>query len=168
MSYATSSALLFRRTKIVATLGPACSDEASIGQLISAGVNVFRLNMSHGTQADHRARYEAIQAAAKRAKREVAVLADLSGPKIRVGTFTNGFIQLVDGTTVVVTTRQVTGHDGLIVSQYLALADDVQAGHRLLLDDGNIELCVIKVDGTEIDCRVVHGGKLKDKKGMNL
>jgi pyruvate kinase len=159
---------VFRRTKIVATLGPASSDAATIRRLIEAGVNVFRMNMSHGTQAEHRARYQAIRDAQRSAQRELAVLADLSGPKIRVGTFESGSIQLVDGQLVTVTTRQVVGHDGLICSQYLALANDVQPGHRLLLDDGNLELCVQAVDGTEIECRVVHGGTLKDKKGMNL
>lgn len=168
MSTDPDSPLKYRRTKIVATLGPASSDEATIAQLIAAGVNVFRLNMSHGTHPEHRARYAVVRAAAEHAGREVGVLADLSGPKIRVGTFEQGQIRLVDDQRVTVTTRQVTGHDGLIVSQYLALANDVVLKDRLLLDDGNLELEVLAISGTEIECKVVHGGVLKDKKGMNL
>lgn len=168
MSIGTDSQLRFRRTKIVATLGPASSDETAIAQLVAAGVNVFRLNMSHGTHDEHRLRYERVRRAAKTAKKDVAILADLCGPKIRVGLFEGGSIQLIDGETVTVTTRQVMGHAGLIVSQYAALAEDAVLDDRLLLDDGNIELCVKSISGTELDCVVVHGGTLKDKKGMNL
>jgi pyruvate kinase len=162
------SPLLFRRTKIVATLGPASSDESMISQLIEAGANVFRLNMSHGSHDEHRERYERIRAAARTTRHEIAILADLCGPKIRVGTFEAGKIQLSDGSTVTVTTRQVVGREGLIVSQYPSLASDVVPGDRVLLDDGNIELSVQHVQGTEITCLVVNGGVLKDKKGMNL
>jgi pyruvate kinase len=168
MTAGADSPLHFRRTKIVATLGPASSDENVIAQLVAAGVNVFRLNMSHGSHDDHRATYGRVRAAAKAAGQQVAILADLCGPKIRVGLFEGGKISLVDGSTVTVTTRQVTGKESLIVSQYLALADDVVVGDRLLLDDGNIELKVQGIAGSEIECVVVHGGTLKDKKGMNL
>lgn len=168
MSLGADSPLRYRRTKIVATIGPTSSDEATIAQLVSAGVNVFRLNMSHGTQEEHRIRYERIRAAATRAGQEVAVLADLCGPKIRVGLFEGGSITLVDGSTVTVTTHQTMGHAGLIVSQYAALAKDAVTGDRLLLDDGNIELMVQRITGPELECVVVHGGLLKDKKGMNL
>jgi pyruvate kinase len=168
MTIGADSPLRFRRTKIVATLGPASSGEDTITRLVAAGVNVFRLNMSHGNHGDHRASYDRIRTVAKRTGQEVAVLADLCGPKIRVGLFEGGRISLIDGATVTVTTQQVLGKDGLIVSQYTALADDAMQGDRLLLDDGNIELLVQSVAGTEIECLVVHGGTLKDKKGMNL
>lgn len=168
MTAAANSPLLFRRTKIVATLGPASTEDAEIRALIAAGVNVFRLNMSHGTHEEHRQRFERVRDAAASMAQEVAVLADLCGPKIRVGCFENGQISLLDNATVTVTTRQVVGSESLIVSQYTALAGDVTKGDRLLLDDGNIELVVQEVRGTEIECRVVHGGALKDNKGMNL
>jgi pyruvate kinase len=157
-----------RRTKIVATLGPASSSPARIAKLIRAGANVFRLNMSHGDHAGHAAAYTAVRAAAIRLDRPVAILADLCGPKIRVGRFPGGHIQLERGSTVTVTTRQVQGGPGLIPSQYRALARDAEPGQRLLLADGALELRVEKIEGSEISCRVIHGGELGDRKGINL
>lgn len=169
MSALDSSPLLkLRRTKIVATVGPASHAPEIIEQMLLAGVNVFRLNMSHGTHADHRSAYEAIRAAAARHQRVVGVLADLCGPKIRVGEFKDGQIELHDGSEVTVTTRDVIGHDGLIPSHYRHLAEDVQAGDRILLDDGLLELQVLDAEQADIRCRVVHGGVLKSRKGINL
>lgn len=160
--------LLYRRTKIVATLGPSSSDAATIEQLITAGVNVFRLNMSHGTHDGHRNVYQSIREVAARLEQPVGVLADLCGPKIRVGAFENGSIELRRGEIVTVTTREVTGRPDLIPSQYRALTGDVSAGNRILLDDGNIELKVLGIGGDDISCEVVAGGRLSDHKGMNL
>jgi len=157
-----------RRTRIVATIGPASREPAVLRQLLQAGVDVVRLNFSHGSHDDHRATYQAVREAAKEAGRPVAVLADLCGPKIRVGLFPGGPITLVEGGEVTVTTRQVPGTSELICSQYEALAGDVVTGDRILLDDGALELKVLAVAGTEIRARVVVGGVLKDKKGMNL
>lgn len=168
MNYLQPQLLNRRRTKIVATLGPASSEPAMIEKLIETGVNVFRLNFSHGDHETHRANYERVRAAADKLKEPVAVLGDLCGPKIRVGKFAGGKIELETGSTVTVTTRDVPGEPGLIPSQYDALAKDVRPGNRILLDDGLLELRVEKVTGTEIACHVVHGGVLKDKKGMNL
>jgi pyruvate kinase len=161
-----SSRLVLRRTKIVATAGPASREPAMLVALIEAGVNVFRLNLSHGDQAEHRLVYERIRAAA--AGRPVAVLADLCGPKIRVGRFAGGRITLSPGQPVTVTTRDVLGEPGLIPSQYAELAQDVRPGDRILCDDGMIELSVESVAGSELGCKVVHGGVLRDRKGMNL
>ncbi len=158
--------LIRRRTRIVATVGPASLALGVPERLIAAGVNVFRLNMSHGDHETHRAAYERLRAAA--AGRPVAILADLSGPKIRTRRFEGGSIPLVEGETVTVTTRDVLGEPGLIPSAYPALADDVRPGERILLDDGRLELQVRAVDGTEISCRVLVGGELRDRKGMNL
>lgn len=161
--------LKYRRTKIVATLGPASESAEVIERLIQAGVDVFRLNMSHGTHDSHRALYERARAVAnKHGRRPTAILADLSGPKIRVGSFPDGGIDLDRGAKVTVTTRDVSGEPGLIPSQYEALADDVSAADRILLDDGNLELEVTSVDGSEVRCVVVTGGFLKNHKGMNL
>lgn len=157
-----------RRTKIVATLGPASSPEPMIEQLIRAGVDVFRLNMSHGRHADHQCGFERVRAVAARLDRPVAVLADLCGPKIRVGRFEGGAIPLQTGSHTTITTRDVIGQPGLIPSQYDALAEDVRPGDHILLDDGFIDLEVEGVRGTEVACVVVHGGLLKDRKGMNL
>ena len=160
--------LKYRRTKIVATLGPASSGDTVIAELVQAGVSMFRLNMSHGDHAGHRAAYERVRKAAASAGRPIAILADLCGPKIRVGTFRGGSIPLVPGESVTVTVRDVEGAPGLIPSQYAALASDVRAGDRILLADGVLELRVERVEGTEIVCTVVEGGTLSDRKGINL
>jgi len=157
-----------RRTKIVATVGPASSSPEVLGELIDAGVNVFRLNMSHGNHDGHRAAYEAIREVAARRDKPIAVLADLCGPKIRCGKFDGGSIELHRDQVVTVTTRDVIGGPGLIPSQYRELADDVTSGDRILLDDGILELRVERVEGTEIECTVIEGGTLKDRKGINL
>jgi pyruvate kinase len=157
-----------RRTRIVATLGPASSGPAELERLIRAGVDVFRLNLSHGGHAEHRAAFAEVRRVSGELNQPVAVLADLCGPKIRVGRFADGRVELCAGQPVVVTTRPVLGGPGLIPSQYAALAHDVRPGDRLLLDDGLLELRVEKVDDTEVYCCVTTGGPLKDHKGMNL
>ena len=157
-----------RRTKIVATLGPASCTANIIQQLIKAGVNVFRLNMSHGDHTFHRSTYELIRAAATELDVPIAILADLCGPKIRAGKFKNGHITLTAEEKVIVTVRDIPGEPGLIPSQYRELAGDVIAGNRILLNDGTLELKVDSVDKTEIHCTVIHGGILKDHKGINL
>jgi pyruvate kinase len=160
--------LRYRRTKIVATIGPASNKPDMLRAIISAGANVLRLNMSHGTTDDHRATFLAAREAAKALKAQIAIFADLCGPKIRVGKFPGGSVTLDRGQSVIVTTRDVQGSSSLIPSQYERLAGDVIPGSRILLDDGNLELRVEGVSGTEIRCTVVAGGVLKDKKGMNL
>jgi pyruvate kinase len=163
-----SSLLVTRRTKIVATIGPASSDPAVLEALMRAGVDVVRLNMSHGTHESHQKAYEAVRAVAERIGKHVAVLADLCGPKIRVGRFPGGQVTLISGSTVTITTRDVTGSADLIHSEYDHLAKDVKAGDRILLDDGNLELRVESVQGDDVRATVVDGGVLKDRKGMNL
>ncbi len=160
--------LIYRRTKIVATIGPSSGDRKTIKRLIRAGVNVFRLNMSHGTYEGHRTVYENVRSAAAELGNPIAILADLCGPKIRVGSFEGGKIELRQEEIVTVTTRDVPGEAGLIPSRYSALNRDVKGGNRILLDDGNIELRVLEVAGTEIICEVIAGGVLSDRKGMNL
>jgi pyruvate kinase len=160
--------LRYRRTKIVATVGPASNKPDMLRALISAGANVIRLNMSHGTPETHRASFQAAREAAKALNTPIAIFADLCGPKIRVGKFPGGSVTLNRGQSVTVTTRDVQGSPELIPSQYDRLAGDVIPASRILLDDGNLELRVESVTGTEIRCVVVAGGVLKDKKGMNL
>ncbi|HZY90203.1 MAG TPA: pyruvate kinase [Gemmataceae bacterium] len=157
-----------RRTKIVATVGPASREAHTLEALIRAGVDVFRLNLSHGDHAEHRTCFERVRAAAAAAGEPVAVLADLCGPKVRVGRFAGGRVTLAPGERITVTTRPVEGGPGLVPSQYAALADDVRPGDRILCDDGLIELRVESVAGTEVACVVLAGGVLKDRKGMNL
>ena len=160
--------LLDRRTKIIATLGPASGNSEMIGRLIGAGANLFRLNMSHGTHAEHKKNIQRIRSLAIEMNKPVAVLVDLCGPKIRVGRFLNAGITLKAGQRVTVTTRDVPGEHGLIPTQYKALASDIAAGHHIMLADGLMELQVDAVEGTEISCTVLQGGELTDHKGMNL
>lgn len=162
------TALKWRRSKIVATLGPATQSPDMIRRLLQAGVDVVRLNMSHGGHDGHRRLFAQVRAEAEAQGRHVAILMDLCGPKIRVGEFAEGAIGLRDGQTVVVTTRRVKGREGLIPSGYGRLHRDVVSGERILLDDGNLELRVLDVVGRDVRCRVVHGGPLSDHKGMNL
>jgi pyruvate kinase len=159
-----------RRTKIVSTLGPASSSDEVVRQLIEAGVNVFRLNFSHGTHEDHRASFERVRRIADELGRHVGILADLCGPKIRTGTFVDDGVTLDAGATVEVTTEpDVVGTAERIPSQYAALATDVKVGDRILLDDGKLELRVAQtVSDTSIRCEVVVGGRLSNRKGMNL
>lgn len=160
--------LRYRRTKIVATIGPASESKEAIRQLIEAGVNVFRLNMSHGDHSTHRQVFQHIRDEADASGQPVAVLADLCGPKIRTGRFPAGPIRLIPGETVMVTTRDVPGENGIIPSQYEDLHKDVAAGDRILIADGLLELRVIGIQGQDIECQVVHGGMLSDHKGINL
>ncbi len=157
-----------RRTKIIATLGPASSEPEQIRKLIKAGVNVFRQNMSHGDHDYHRKTYALIREIAKDLKQPIGILADLCGPKIRTGKFKKGSIELKNNDSVIVTTRNVEGMPGLIPSQYADLADDVETNDRILLADGTLELEVENIDGTEITCTVIYGGTLGNHKGINL
>lgn len=157
-----------RRTKIVATVGPSTASAAMIEHMIRGGVNVFRLNFSHGSHAVHQQTHALIRSVADRCDATVGVLADLCGPKIRVGTFNDGKIELSQGETVTVTVRDVVGQPGLIPSQYPDLHNDVHPGDKIVLDDGHLELKVIDTKETEILCQVIFGGPLKNNKGMNL
>ena len=157
-----------RATKIVATLGPASSDPALLEQMIAAGVNVVRLNFSHGKAQDHIDRAAAVRAAAQRAGREVAIMADLQGPKIRVGRFADGAVQLVNGAAFVLDAWRTEPGDGAGVGlDYKELPRDVRAGDMLLLNDGLIVLRVEAVRGEAVHTRVVTGGELSNNKGIN-
>ena len=157
-----------RRTKIIATVGPASDKVEVITELIKAGVNIFRLNMSHGDHDFHHGVYQTIRSTSEKLVMPVAILADLCGPKIRTGKFEKGEILLRNGETVTVTTRDIPGQEGLIPSQYGALAGDVKPGNRILLNDGTMELRVENIADSEIRCTVIHGGTLKNHKGINL
>ncbi|MGZ3618631.1 MAG: pyruvate kinase, partial [Ktedonobacteraceae bacterium] len=158
-----------RRTKIVCTIGPATESEERLEQLMRAGMNVARLNFSHGTQQEHKRVIEHVRALSTRLGYAVAILQDLQGPKIRTGTLQDGNpITLVDGTQVTITTRDVVGNAQIISTTYQAFPRDVKSGDRILLDDGLLELCVIGVDESNVQCVVVQGGELGEHKGINL
>jgi pyruvate kinase len=157
-----------RHTKIVATLGPASSSDAMLDELIAAGVDIFRLNFSHGTHETHAATYARVRAAAERGGRPVAILQDLSGPKIRTGRLENGAaIPLTPGQELRIATGDFVGAAGRVSTTYADLARSVRPGQRLLLDDGRIVLKVEESDGAEIRTTVVHGSSLSEHKGIN-
>lgn len=157
-----------RRTKIVATLGPQSRDEAVVRGLIDAGVDVFRVNMSHGAHEEHARAIHLIRTQAANAGRHVGILADLCGPKIRTGRFVESPVRVETGAELTVTTRDVLGTVNLIPSQYAALPDDVRPGDRILLNDGAVELVVRAVSGRDVLCAVVAGGEVGTHKGINL
>jgi len=158
----------FRRTKIVATVGPASAERSMLQALMEAGADVFRLNFSHGDHADLARIVADIRALSRQRRRAVAILGDLQGPKIRTGRMRNGQMLLAAGETVTITTAEQLGGDGIIPTIYRDLPRDVRAGDRILMDDGLIELVVTAVAGEEVTCQVVVGGALKDRKGINL
>ena len=157
-----------RKTKIIATLGPATSSAPVIEQLMEAGADMFRLNFSHGSNVDKKRIIKTIRRIAKSRDKAIGILADLQGPKIRTGRMENGALPLAKGELLDITTDQILGRPGLISTIYRELPHDVKAGSRILMDDGMIELKVIDVRGNRVHCSVVEGGVLKDLKGINL
>jgi len=159
---------MYRRTKIVATLGPASSSEETIWALMETGADVFRLNFSHGDLTSTASLISRIRDLSKKRKKAVAILGDLQGPKIRTGLMEGGRMSLSAGEYVRITTRDVAGKDGLNPTIYKELPNDVKPGDRILLDDGLLELEVSETDGEDVLCCVKVGGFLKDRKGINL
>jgi pyruvate kinase len=157
-----------RNTKIVATLGPATDAPGILPHLVSAGVDVFRLNASHGTQPEHAARIAAVRAAAGEAGRHIAILLDLQGPKIRLGHFAGGGCTLATGSCFTITTEPVTGTPECASTGYASFAHDVRPDDRVLLADGAVELRVLSSDGSSVRTEVVSGGSVGDHKGINL
>ena len=158
-----------RRTKIVATVGPASRSPQTLEQLVQAGVNVFRLNFSPGTHDQHLEVIRAAREIGSRLHRPVALLQDLSGPKIRTGEVEGDGVELVKGARIAITTdTAVAGSAALISTTYEPLPRDVKPGDPILLDDGNLELRVLAVSGNRVECEVVDGGVLRSHKGMNL
>lgn len=159
---------MLRRTKIVATLGPASSDSTVLEEMIRAGVDVVRMNFSHGTAQDHMGRAEKVRAAATACGRTVGILVDLQGPKIRVGKFENDKIILANGDTFILDAAMSTpGNQERVGLDYKELPNDVSKGSVLLLNDGMLEFDVMEVKGTQIICKVVRGGALSNNKGIN-
>ncbi len=156
-----------RHTKIIATVGPATSTDAALRALIGAGVDVIRLNFSHGTHEAHGAVIARIRAAAAESGRFVAILQDLAGPKIRTGLLKGGGIDLTVGDRLVVAVGDFVGEPGRISTTYAPLVEAARPGDRLLIDDGRLELRVEGGSRTELDTTVVHGGRLGEHKGIN-
>ena len=160
--------LFFRRTKVIATIGPASSSPRMLREMILNGLNVVRINFSHGSPDDHLRLIQTIRKVSADLRMPVAILGDLCGPKIRVGKFRDNAVLLKENSTVVITTASVTGDEKLIPCQYRSIVSDVSVGDQILLDDGNLELKVKGKSGGNVQARVICGGTLKNNKGMNL
>ncbi len=156
-----------RSTKIVATLGPASSEPAVLEKMLKAGVDVVRLNFSHGSAADHLRRAETVRALSRATGRTVAIMADLQGPKIRIGRFQEGRIELAAGAQFTLDAERETGAQDGVGLDYKELPQDVHPGDLLLLDDGRVVMKVEEVAGSRIRCTVVQGGALSNNKGIN-
>src|SRR4051794_22654713 len=157
-----------RRAKIVCTLGPATSSPDQIVALVEAGMDVARLNFSHSAHADHEKAYRLVREASDRTGHAVAVLADLQGPKIRLGRFADGPVTWDTGAQVRVTVDDVEGTAERVSTTYKNLAADARVGDRLLVDDGKLALTVVAVEGPDVVCLVVEGGEVSNNKGLSL
>ncbi|WP_297006363.1 pyruvate kinase [uncultured Corynebacterium sp.] len=157
-----------RRTKIVCTLGPAVASRDRIRELVDAGMNVARLNFSHGEHADHQQNYEWVRAASEATGKPVGVLADLQGPKIRLGRFVEEKTYWADGEEVRITVDDVPGTHDRVSTTYKQLARDAKPGDRLLVDDGKVGLVCKAVEGNDVICEVTEGGPVSDHKGVSL
>ncbi len=155
-------------TKIIATLGPVSSSYEVILSMINEGVDVFRMNFSHGTFEDHAKVLDEVKKARAATGKNVAVFMDLQGPKIRIGKLEEEFIELEDNQEFIITTEDVIGKDNIASIDYSNLHNEALPGNRILIDDGNIELVVSRIAGKKIYTKVVNGGKLKQRKGVNL
>jgi pyruvate kinase len=158
-----------RRAKIICTIGPACDSEECIRDLMNLGMDVARLNFSHGTHAEHAGRIRRLRRAARSLKRTICILQDLQGPKIRTGRLKNGKpVELETGSVLTITPRKVPGTAALISTDFAGLAREVEPGARVLLSDGRIELRVRAIHGNDVECEVRNGGMLAEHQGINL
>ncbi len=157
-----------RRGKIVCTLGPATGSDEMVKALVEAGMDVARLNFSHGDYADHVASYERVRRASDATGRAVGILADLQGPKIRLGRFAEGKTQWDNGETVRITVEDCEGCHDRVSTTYKHLSQDAKAGDRLLVDDGKVALVVERIDGNDVVCTVTEGGPVSNNKGLSL
>src|SRR5689334_22276991 len=157
-----------RRAKIVCTLGPATSSLEQITALVESGMDVARLNFSHGAHADHEKAYQLVREASDRTGHAVAILADLQGPKIRLGRFADGPHVWETGSRVCITVEDVEGTAERVSTTYKDLANDVRVGDRLLIDDGKVALSVVAVEGPDVWCLVTEGGEVSNNKGLSL
>ena len=157
------------RTKIVATLGPASSSKEVLLNMIKAGVDVCRLNFSHGSQEDHQKVIDVIRDINKKYKTNVGILADLQGPKIRIGLVKDGGVSLASGHKIEITTKERIGDENKVYITYQSFPSDVRSGEIILLDDGKIQMRVLSTNNKDtVQCEVVYGGVLTSRKGVNL
>lgn len=156
------------KTKIICTLGPACEDKDIIKQMIKAGMNIARINLSHGDHEEHGRRIKALREACAELNATVALLMDTKGPEIRLGTFYGGKVFLKKGQEFVLTSTPMIGNEREVYVNFDKIAEIVKPGDKILLSDGLIELCVNEIRGNRVICAVLNGGELKDKQGVNI
>ena len=159
---------LGKKTKIVCTIGPVTSSEAKLTELVHAGMNVMRLNFSHDDFAEHQERVDNLRAVMKKTGKVVAIMQDLCGPKIRVGEFREGKIVLKEGQTFTLTTDEIIGNEERVHINYPLLPREVKAGGFIMIDDGSKKLQITEIKGNDIITKVIVGGDLKNKRGVNL
>ena len=159
---------MYGKTKIVCTLGPASSTSEIIEKMIRAGMDVVRLNFSHGTHEEHRAAMKAVREAAERVGEPITILQDLQGPKIRTGKLASPEVRLVDGAKFTITINEIAGNAERVSTTYQNLPKDVKPGDTILMDDGLLQLKVLSSTAADVVTEVVHGGILKEHKGINL
>ncbi|MGO1049708.1 pyruvate kinase [Crossiella sp. CA198] len=157
-----------RRAKIVCTMGPATGTPEKVRDLVAAGMDVARLNFSHGTHADHKQIYDIVRQASDEAGKAVGIMADLQGPKIRLGRFANGPVEWRTGDRVRITVEDISGTHDRVSTTYKGLAEDAKPGDRMLVDDGKVGLVVVGVEGQDVVCDVTEGGTVSDNKGISL
>ena len=157
-----------RRTKIVCTLGPACNNEQTLAQMLKNGMNVARLNFSHGTHEYHKANIELFRKVRDELKVPAAIMLDTKGPEIRVGNFKNGSVTLKNGDTFTFTTRETEGNEKEVGISYKELPAQLSPGNEILVDDGKVLLRVVEVTDTDICCEVINGGTISNHKGVNV
>ena len=157
-----------RRAKIVCTLGPATATAQRVAELVEAGMDVARMNFSHGSHTDHKQVYDLVRAASDKSGHAVGILADLQGPKIRLGTFAAGPVEWKTGEHVRITVEDVAGTHDRVSTTYKGLANDARPGDRLLVDDGKVGLVVTEVEGQDVCCEVTEGGTVSNNKGLSL
>ena len=157
-----------RKTKIVCTLGPASDDIETLSSMVDAGLDVARLNFSHGNHEEHKERIENIKNIAREKGKPVGLMLDTKGPEVRTGDLRKDEVELENGKKVIMTTEEIEGDSNRFSVQYKGLPDDLQEGSQILIDDGLIELKVEEIDGSEIHCTIINGGVLGSRKGVNL
>ncbi len=157
-----------RKTKIVCTLGPACSDEATITAMCKAGMNVARLNFSHNTHEDHKKRIDLVKKVREKLGLPIAIMLDTKGPEYRIKTFKNGKITLKEGESFTFTAEEIEGDEKKVSINYKGLANDLQKGDRILLNNGLLSFEVVSTTNTDVNCKVIIGGELSDRKSMSF
>lgn len=160
--------MIDKKTKIVCTIGPATESEEKLTALLKAGMNVMRLNFSHGDFAEHQGRVDNLRKAMTKTGLRAAIMQDLAGPKIRIGTFKTDSIMMKEGAKFTLTTDKVEGDETRVSVNYPSLPKEVKAGHTIFIHDGKRQLQVVEVKGNEVICKIIVGGEIKGKRGVNL